>query len=368
RQRETFDGHAFKSNRRQECARMPRENGQIRHSNAARTAWNAGSHPHRASALHPVQETAIIPVCSGLIRGTPANLGHLRSAGPRETLCRPDRTGNPRACHHQRGRGQPYLSRLRRRAAREISVLGQGLRRDGGRGGAPPHHAVRPLPDEIRRIPAADPPPGRQGLHSEEAAVAHAPAQSRRGAQVRREHGVRSGAILPARHGHDARHLGAPAPGRTRRGRGGARKPGPQARPTNLDAQRARQGGRNRAAHVLAAIRAAGPRWTVSTLAPLFAAAFATHNTWETFLVGLAASVGAGIAMGFAEALSDDGSLTGRGAPLVRGAVCGMMTAIGGLGHTLPYLIPNFWTATAVAIAVVAVELVAISYIRHRFM
>jgi rubrerythrin len=107
---------------------------------------------------------------------------------------------------------------------------------------------------------------------------------------------------------------------------------------------------------------------SVSTLAPLFAAAFATHSTWETFLVGLAASVGAGISMGFAEALSDDGSLTGRGAPLVRGAVCGVMTAIGGLGHTLPYLIPNFWTATAVAIAVVAVELTTISYIRHRFM
>jgi erythrin-vacuolar iron transport family protein len=107
---------------------------------------------------------------------------------------------------------------------------------------------------------------------------------------------------------------------------------------------------------------------SVSTLAPLFAAAFATHNTWETFVVGLAASVGAGISMGFAEALSDDGSLTGRGAPLVRGVVCGVMTAIGGLGHTLPYLIPNFWTATAVAIAVVAVELAAISYIRHRFM
>jgi len=107
---------------------------------------------------------------------------------------------------------------------------------------------------------------------------------------------------------------------------------------------------------------------SVSTLAPLFAAAFATHNTWETFLVGLAASVGAGISMGFAEALSDDGSLTGRGAPLVRGVVCGVMTAIGGLGHTLPYLISHFWTATVVAIAVVAVELAAISYIRHRFM
>ncbi len=107
---------------------------------------------------------------------------------------------------------------------------------------------------------------------------------------------------------------------------------------------------------------------SVSTLAPLFAAAFATHNTWETFLVGLAASIGAGISMGFAEALSDDGSLTGRGAPLVRGVVCGVMTAIGGLGHTLPFLIPNFWTATTIAIIVVAVELAVISYIRHHFM
>ena len=88
---------------------------------------------------------------------------------------------------------------------------------------------------------------------------------------------------------------------------------------------------------------------SVSTLAPLFAAAFATHNTWETFLVGMAASVGAGISMAFAEALSDDGSLTGRGAPVMRGAVTGVMTTIGGLGHTLPYLIPNFWTATVVA-------------------
>jgi len=107
---------------------------------------------------------------------------------------------------------------------------------------------------------------------------------------------------------------------------------------------------------------------SVSTLAPLFAAAFATHSTWETFLVGLAASVGAGISMGFAEALSDDGSLTGRGAPLLRGTVCGLMTALGGLGHTLPYLIPHFFVATAVAIAVVVVELITISWIRHRYM
>ena len=107
---------------------------------------------------------------------------------------------------------------------------------------------------------------------------------------------------------------------------------------------------------------------SVSTLAPLFAAAFATHHTWETFLVGMAASVGAGISMGFAEALSDDGSLSGRGTPWLRGAVCGVMTTIGGLGHTLPYLIPDFLTATIVSVIVVAVELAAISYIRFRYM
>jgi rubrerythrin len=107
---------------------------------------------------------------------------------------------------------------------------------------------------------------------------------------------------------------------------------------------------------------------SVSTLAPLFAAAFATHHPFETFLVGLAASVGAGISMAFAEALSDDGSLTGRGTPWVRGTITGLMTAVGGLGHTLPYLIPDFWTATAIAIAVVVIELAAISWIRHRYM
>ncbi len=107
---------------------------------------------------------------------------------------------------------------------------------------------------------------------------------------------------------------------------------------------------------------------SVSTLAPLFAAAFATRNTWSTFLVGLAASIGAGISMAFAEALSDDGSLTGRGAPVVRGAVCGAMTALGGLGHALPYLIPHFYVATSLAFAVVAVELVLISWIRTRYM
>jgi len=107
---------------------------------------------------------------------------------------------------------------------------------------------------------------------------------------------------------------------------------------------------------------------SVSTLAPLFAAAFATHNSWATFLIGLAASVGAGISMGFAEALSDDGSLTGRGHPWARGFVCGLMTTLGGIGHTLPYLIPNVKTATSVAVCVVLVELGVISWVRHRFM
>jgi rubrerythrin len=107
---------------------------------------------------------------------------------------------------------------------------------------------------------------------------------------------------------------------------------------------------------------------SVSTLAPLFAAAFATRSTHDAFVVGLAASIGAGISMGFAEALSDDGSLTGRGQPWIRGLVCGVMTAAGGLGHTLPYLVSDFHLATTLAVAVVVVELGAISYIRNRYM
>jgi rubrerythrin len=112
---------------------------------------------------------------------------------------------------------------------------------------------------------------------------------------------------------------------------------------------------------------------SVSTLAPLFAAAFATHHNWQTFLVGLAASIGAGISMGFAEALSDDGSMTGRGSPWLRGGICGLMTALGGLGHTMPYLVPDswpnaFWLATAIASVVVFFELWAIAYIRARYM
>jgi erythrin-vacuolar iron transport family protein len=107
---------------------------------------------------------------------------------------------------------------------------------------------------------------------------------------------------------------------------------------------------------------------SVSTLAPIFAAAFATQNSWETFLIGLAASVGAGISMGMTEAMSDDGEITGRGSPWIRGLACGLMTMLGGLGHTLPYLIPDFWTATYVAGVIVIIELWAIAWIRWKYM
>ncbi|MBZ8133650.1 iron exporter MbfA [Afifella sp. IM 167] len=107
---------------------------------------------------------------------------------------------------------------------------------------------------------------------------------------------------------------------------------------------------------------------SVSTLAPIFAAAFATHDTWQTFLVGLAAAIGAGISMGFTEAASDDGALTGRGSPLKRGIASGVMTAAGGLGHALPYLVPHFWTATSIAIVIVFIELWTIAWIQKRYM
>lgn len=107
---------------------------------------------------------------------------------------------------------------------------------------------------------------------------------------------------------------------------------------------------------------------SVSTLAPIFATAFATQDTWTTFLVAMAASVGAGISMGFAEMASDDGELSGRGSPYKRGLSAGVMTTLGGLGHALPYLIPHFWTATIIAMVVVFVELWAIAWIQNRFM
>ena len=107
---------------------------------------------------------------------------------------------------------------------------------------------------------------------------------------------------------------------------------------------------------------------SVSTLAPVFAAAFATHNSWDAFLVGMAASLGAGISMGFAEALSDDGSLTGRGHPWIRGLICGGMTTLGGIGHTIPFLISDFRAAFLIACVIVVLELGAITWIRHKYM
>jgi len=107
---------------------------------------------------------------------------------------------------------------------------------------------------------------------------------------------------------------------------------------------------------------------SVSTLAPVFAAAFATGKSWDAFLVGLAASLGAGISMGFAEGLSDDGKISGRGTPILRGVITGLMTMLGGIGHTLPYLITDFRTATAIAVVVVVIELTIISWIRWRYM
>ena len=107
---------------------------------------------------------------------------------------------------------------------------------------------------------------------------------------------------------------------------------------------------------------------SVSTLAPVFAAAFATKSSHDAFTVGLAASVGAGISMGFAEALSDDGALTGRGHPWIRGVVCGLMTTLGGIGHTLPFLIPSFHAAFLAAVVVVIFELAAITWIRQHYM
>ncbi len=107
---------------------------------------------------------------------------------------------------------------------------------------------------------------------------------------------------------------------------------------------------------------------SVSTLAPIFATAFATHDPWTTFLVGLAASIGAGISMGFTEAASDDGQISGRGSPVKRGFASGIMTAVGGLGHALPYLIPDFWTATSIAFGIVFIELWVIAWIQKKFM
>src|SRR5262249_5015295 len=319
--RETFDGHAFKSNRRQECARMPRENGQIRHSNAARTAWNAGSHPHRASALHPVQETAIIPVCSGLIRGIPANLGHFGVRDPvkrfadltEQEILALAITNEDEDSRIYRGfaeglrekypssakvfdemaeeevRHRTMLFDLYRTKFGEYLPL---IRRQDVKGfiQKKPLWLMHPLNlDEVRKF--------AENMEYEAARF------YRRATDTTRDTSVRQ--LLVELAEAEAEHESL------------AHKLGQQILTPSARAKDAETARRMFLLQYVQPGLAGLMDGSVSTLAPLFAAAFATHNTWETFLVGLAASVGAGISMGFAEALSDDGSLTGRGAPLV---------------------------------------------------
>ena len=138
--------------------------------------------------------------------------------------------------------------------------------------------------------------------------------------------------------------------------------------PTSVRAQEDDQARRNLLLRVIQPGLAGLMDGSVSTLAPVFAAAFATGRSWDAFLVGMAASIGAGISMGFAEALSDNGSLTGRGAPWIRGGICGVMTTLGGIGHTLPFLITSFTTALIIAMMVVVAELAFITWIRWKYM
>ena len=260
-------------------------------------------------------------------------------------------------------------------AARAVPLLRQGVRRDGGGRGAPPHHAVRPLPAEIRRLPAADPPPGRQRFHPAQGVAALADAAARLDAA--RKH-AESMEFQAQRFYRKAAETARDVSVRKLLIELADAEAGHESLAHKLSEQILTKGARekedatSKRVFMLQYVQpglAGLMDGSVSTLAPLFAAAFATHDTWATFLVGMAASVGAGISMGFAEALSDDGSLTGRGSPVIRGIVTGGMTAIGGLGHcTPPYLIPDFDIAMAVSFFVVAIELAVISYIRHHYM
>ena len=254
---------------------------------------------------------------------------------------------------------------------KDYAASATDVRRDGGRRGAPPHHALRPLSREIRRIPAAGAPPGREGFRG------HKPIwlTEQLGLDEVRKYAANM-EFETARFYRKAADTARDASVRELLVRLAEAEDKHETLAENLE-DRIAPGTRSaedetaRRMFVLQYVQpglAGLMDGSVSTLAPLFAAAFATHKPWETFLVGLAASIGAGISMGFAEALSDDGSLTGRGTPWLRGGVCGVMTALGGLGHTLPYLIPDFWTATVLAFAVVIVELAVISWIRWRYM
>jgi rubrerythrin len=260
-----------------------------------------------------------------------------------------------------------YAERLRAGLSRQR----QAVRRDGGRGGQPP-----PTPDRaasrrfgeviplIRREHVAGyyarrpvwlvENLGLDRIRAEAERWSRRPRASTSSRRAHRDAATRKllGDLARAEAGHRA------SADRSRRGASGRRCP--------------RDGGRR--AHRQFVLTWVQPGLaglmdgSVSTLAPIFATAFATQDTWTTFLVGLAASVGAGISMGFTEAASDDGELSGRGSPVKRGFASGIMTTLGGLGHALPYLIPDFWTATITAIMVVFVELWAIVWIQNRFM
>ena len=218
-----------------------------------------------------------------------------------------------------------------------------------------------------------DPAQRRQGLRAAPAGLAREADDARSHAPARRGGGAREHALLPAGGGAGERSRRSPSSCASWRDaekdhtsladRLGLKHLTPDAR---LEEAEAEQQAVPPAGHPAGARRPDGRLGL--DLAPLFAAAFATHDTWQTFLVGLAASLGAGISMGLAEALSDDGKLTGRGRPLIRGLASGIMTAVGGLGHALPYLIPDFWTATVIATIVVFFELWAISWIRWKYM
>src|ERR1019366_6211252 len=222
-------------------------------------------------------------------------------------------------------RRRTHLRRFRRRTSRELSRHRRHVRRNAEGGVGPPPTPHRVAPGPLRRPPPPHPPPGREGVRQSQAGMADSPAAPRH----------------------------RPPPGRL----DGTGDP-------NFYRKAAARAPDAGIRQLLAGLM----HGSVSTLAPVFAAAIATQKPYDAFLVGLAASIGAGISMGFAEALSDDGSLTGRGHPWMRGLICGLMTALGGIGHTLPFLLSNFRVALTAAIAVVLVELAIITWIRQRYM
>src|SRR4051812_41134785 len=297
--------------------------------------------------------------------------------GRREEFCRSDRARGACGRNLLRGGGQPHLHELRRRLEGALSGLRQDLRADGRGRARPSPHAAGDVRAALRSAFAPDPPRGRQRLPASPSGLAH---QNLPLDTIRRE--VETMELQAERFYVKAAEQAQDVGVRRLLGDLAEAEKGHEEVAAKLTDQilssdvRAEEDRTNRRMFVLQYVQpglAGLMDGSVSTLAPLFAAAFATHQNWQTFLVGLAASIGAGISMGFAEALSDDGSLTGRGSPWLRGLTCGLMTTLGGLGHTLPYLVPDawpnaFWIATTIAGVVVFFELWAIAFIRSRYM